>query len=266
VLNELINHAKEKMQDRKVDLAAFFGNIEEIGKTNLSRVADAQGTVNDDIPLEVSVPIGTIRSDKKYRSGDFLLFRLDLGRYRHLTNLFGLLGFSCFGLFSVLLVATMATTDQQNVDLIKEKKELQEAFKRIGGVLRDAPMPYILLDPTDKIRDCNKSFAEFLGIDISRVMGLRFRDLIAESYKIKYDVVQNKRADNEEVQPYLMAFTTASGEKEVWVSAAAVPPTSENAHKRVPETFGVLLSNKPDSAMSPVERQPKKGSDVSSIQ
>jgi PAS domain S-box-containing protein len=177
-----------------------------------------------------------------------LLFELDLSRYRHLTDLVGFSGCTCFALFSILLVTTIVTTVQRNDDLLATNTELHQAFERVGAVLSDTPTPYVLLDPNDLITDCNTAFCDFLGNKRSDVLGISFRDLIAEKDHMTYDGVQEQRKNEQEVDPYPATFKAAGGEEIRWVVSAAVPPAMDKPPAPFPETFGVLLSDRPQSA------------------
>ena len=248
VQNDLIEHAKSFIQNPKLDLASFFGNIQEINRNTSSSGGDTPLQELEN-PIEVSIPIGNIGSDKTTRSGDFLLFALDLRKYRHITDIIGFSGCTCLAIFSILLVTAIVATVQRNDDLQTANVELKEAFARVGSVLSDAPTPYTLLDSNDLIKDCNRSFCEFIGKDRSSLLGQKFRDLIAENDHLRYDIVQGKRAANESVEPYMVGFSTVLGDENRWIVSAAVPSIAEGNLKGLPETFGILLTHKPQLAV-----------------
>jgi PAS domain-containing protein len=259
----LIDHAKVFIQSQSPDPAAFFGNIQKIGSS--AAVADkaslpttppptaaknpkAAEEKETDEPLEVSIPIGNIKAGPNTQSGDFLLFRLDLDAYRHRTDLIGFSGYTCLGVLSVLLVSGLIAVVEKHDDLSEAHKNLRSAFAEVGAVLWDAPTPYTLLGGDDKIRDCNRAFCDLLKRDSTVLMTMKFRDLVTENDKTKYDLISSKRLKSELVEPYLLSFETGTGETvSRWIASAAVPSLNEGATNKLPETFGVLLTSKPAS-------------------
>jgi PAS domain-containing protein len=258
VQEHLIEHAKAFIQYQKLNPSAFFGNIQQIDESSTrsygnsgpasTKTSAIVQTDQADAPLEVSIPIGNVKVDSKTQSAEFLLFGLDLHKYRHVTDLIGLAGCTCLGLFSILLVGAISITVERNDDLVEANADLHKAFAEIGQVLWEAPIPYVLLNVDDTIKDCNQAFFKFLKYpDAESVINKKkFRDCIAPDDQFKYDEVQRRRKDNEVVDPYPLRLCAANEEilDQRWVVSAAVPSATSTVG-RFPETFGVFLTSRP---------------------
>lgn len=251
IQKDLVEHAKTFVQDQSAaDLSSFFGNIQVINpprvtQENGGNTGTVQAAETDD-PLQVSIPVGNIGSNKAEKFGEFLLFQLDLSGYRHTTALIGFLGYTFLGLFSVVLVSGLALTVERNDDLVFANEELHQAFEEVGAVLWEAPVPYTQLDSEDRIRNCNRALCDFLGYGYSVLVSTKFRDLIHDDDKAKYDEVQQKRRENQQVEPYDMRFVKENGDEVVaWIVSAPVPSVSGGMLGALPETFGIFLKTRP---------------------
>src|SRR5260370_5398634 len=197
-----------------------------VTQENGGNTGTVQAAETDD-PLQVSIPVGNIGSNKAEKFGEFLLFQLDLSGYRRTTALIGFLGYTFLGLFSVVLVSGLALTVERNDDLVFANEELHQAFEELGAVLWEAPVPYTQLDSEDRIRNCNRALCDFLGYGYSVLVSTKFRDLIHDDDKAKYDEVQQKRRENQQVEPYDLRFVKENGDEVVaWIVSAPVPSVS----------------------------------------
>jgi PAS domain S-box-containing protein len=241
--NDLAQHAKVRLDKETEDFSKFFGNIEKISDQDNSTAAESFA------PLEVSVPVGTVKLDKDVQSGQFLLFKLDLAAFRHRTDLIGLLGCSCLGTFTVFLIGGFVVAVSHGEDLAETNLELHDAFAKVGMVLWDAPVPYALLDANDQVKDCNYAMCKLLGFNEKQeLIGREFRALVWPEDQLNYDHVQDKRKKNKPVESYPLRFRSAEGKQiPMWIVSASVPSPSETQQESLPETFGIMLSEQPSA-------------------
>src|SRR5260370_38745095 len=62
----------------------------------------------------------------------------------------------------------------------------------------------------------------------------------------KYDEVQQKRRENQQVEPYDLRFVKENGDEVLaWIVSAPVPSVSGGMLGALPETFGIFLKTRP---------------------
>jgi len=72
------------------------------------------------------------------------------------------------------------------VELLRARKELEETVKKFSDLYDFAPVGYVTLDRTGTILGANLTFSGITGVERSRLIGRRFRMLIAENARANF--------------------------------------------------------------------------------
>jgi PAS domain-containing protein len=206
---------------RKGEIAMMSGEIQVVRREEGSGV------------MQVSVPISApTNPEEKYV---FLVGSLNLGKTFQWTRWSALGGFTCI-IVAVLLLALVA------LDILRGRKEVQQAMADLAKMMSDAPTPYVRLDSKDLIRDVNSAFYRLLHVsDLKQLVGVKFKSLCADqASRDRYEKVENQRKLHEEVDPYELALRfgeEATNPVNVMVYGAAIPSTQLGA---LPETIAVF--------------------------
>jgi PAS domain-containing protein len=189
-------------------------------------------------PITFAIPLdlpGT--NDGRALEARFMVSSLNLERFQQITSLLGLTSVSLLALaFFVVLLSWR--------DKMRTRRNYEETFKTVDGVLYGAPTPYCRLSARDTVVDCNTAFCDLLKMpadseSVMLIKGRTFESLVAPRSKATYHDVQQRRRAGQDVAPYTLYFTRVDGsEVETQVVSGILPVRMP---RELPETFGIVI-------------------------
>jgi len=230
--SSLLNQIEQYIRNRSIprERSEIAGNLQVL-----------PGGENVD-SMHISVPIAAEISNNQQKA-KLALINIDFIKYKTKTSIFAAAASICFAAMVILLTYLWGAT-------VRSKREYQEAFSQVAGVMYLSPTPYVRLDSEDHIVDCSLSFCEKLGYppngnSVKDMQKHTFGSLCADEKSInQYKTVQQARAKGEKVEPYPLNLR---GKDDlvvaVSVCSAAVPSASKGLF---PETFGIILDQDGD--------------------
>jgi hypothetical protein len=181
-----------------------------------------------------SVPLSSKTDQRGNVSGNFLLFKLNLAKFRLYTTFIGLCAI-------VLIGGALSVVGYRWLLEVRSQRDYQLALERVAGMMADAPVPFAKLDKTDRMAFANRSFIRMIGfnsLEEIRTEYATFRSLCAAASRETYDAVNAARKADRNVDPYVVHLNTSAGTSlPVRIHSASVP----GIEGHLPDTFGLVI-------------------------